>query len=164
MPLSPEILVTLPGIGTYTASAIAALAFNQPAAFIETNIRTVFLHFFFPKQDRVADRDLLPLVKSTLDLSNIREWYYALFDYGAMLKKKHSPAGKSAHYRKQSPFQGSNRQLRGQVIRLLLAQRAITEKELIRHLKQDTSRVKGILNQLQDEGFLEVIKGTIRLR
>jgi A/G-specific adenine glycosylase len=164
IPSSPEILITLPGIGTYTASAITALAFNQPVAFIETNIRTVFFHFFFPQQDNVSDRDLLPLIETTLDTANIREWYYALFDYGAMLKKKHSRAGNSAHNRKQSPFQGSNRQLRGQVVRLLLAERSMTERALISHLKQKATRMKPILCQLKDEGFIDSIDDTIRLR
>ncbi|UCG84215.1 MAG: A/G-specific adenine glycosylase, partial [Dehalococcoidia bacterium] len=48
LPSSEKVLVKLPGIGPYTASAIKAIAFNQPAVLIETNIRTVYIFFFFP--------------------------------------------------------------------------------------------------------------------
>ena len=87
---SPTRLTTLrtfPGIGEATAGALAAFAFNQPVVFIETNIRRVFLHCFFPGQSGVRDREILPLVDQTLDRQRPRPWYYALMDYGAMLKR-----------------------------------------------------------------------------
>lgn len=156
LPSTPEVLATLPGIGRYTASAIAALAFNQPTAFIETNIRTVFLYFFFRDTKEVADRDISPIVEATLDRANPREWYYALFDYGAMLKRKEKLSATSAHYRKQSPFKGSNRELRGQILRLLLANSAISEDEVIKQLNHSPVRIKKNLQQMQKEGFIAI--------
>ncbi len=47
LPRDAEHLMALPGIGPYTAGAIRAFAFNEPEIFIETNIRRVFIHFFF---------------------------------------------------------------------------------------------------------------------
>src|SRR5574337_224310 len=47
LPSSVETLMTFPGIGRATASAISAFAFHIPAVFIETNIRRVFIHVFF---------------------------------------------------------------------------------------------------------------------
>ncbi len=47
LPSSVETLMTLPGIGRATASAISAFAFHIPSVFIETNIRRVFIHGFF---------------------------------------------------------------------------------------------------------------------
>ncbi|MEK6794327.1 MAG: A/G-specific adenine glycosylase, partial [Spirochaetota bacterium] len=44
IPRSVEALETLPGIGHYTARAVCAFAFNIPSVFIETNIRSVFIH------------------------------------------------------------------------------------------------------------------------
>ena len=70
LPGEPEILETLPGIGKTTAGEIAAFAFNYPSVFIETNIRRVFIHFFFPELDKVKDSDILPLVEQTLDRAN----------------------------------------------------------------------------------------------
>jgi A/G-specific adenine glycosylase len=164
LPSSPDILITLPGIGPYTASAIPVFAFNQPHAFIETNVRTVYLHFFFSNRSRVNDKEIMPLVEATLDRTNPRKWYFALFDYGAMLKSAENPDRKSAHYRKQSPFKGSNREIRGQIIKLLLSDSITTEKELVGHFKQNPARVKRNLYQLHKEGFLTIADGDIRIK
>ncbi|MFC1509819.1 A/G-specific adenine glycosylase, partial [Candidatus Omnitrophota bacterium] len=111
LPSSPDLLKTFPGIGPYTAQAITAFAFNKPAVFIETNIRCVYIHFFFNSRTEVKDGDIFPVVEQTLDSGNPRKWYSALMDYGVMLKKEHlNPGRKSAHYSKQSRFEGSDRQ------------------------------------------------------
>ena len=121
LPSSHDTLCTLPGIGPYTASAIRAFAFDQPAVFIETNIRTVFLHFFFPESNEVHDRSLLAIVEETLPRKAFREWFYALMDYGAYLKAEgYSLNKQSSHYRPQTRFEGSLRQVRGKIIRELL--------------------------------------------
>lgn len=155
LPSSEHELIELPGIGRYTASAILAFAFNKPTVFIETNIRRVFIHFFFQERALVRDSEILPLVEKTLDRSNPREWYYALMDFGVMLKTKtENPNKRSAHYRKQSPFQGSNRQVRGMILSLLLRKPEITESEIVRELKSDPERTKENLTALQNEGFV----------
>ncbi len=105
LPDSQDELVRLPGIGPNTAGAIIAFAFNRPAVFIETNIRSVFIHHFFPEQDSVRDAQILPLIKATLDRDNPRIWYWALMDYGVMLKETTgNPSRRSAHHARQSPF------------------------------------------------------------
>ena len=122
-PDTPEELDALPGIGPYTARAVCTFAFNKPEVFIETNIRSVYIFFFFPHEntESVADKDLLPLIEKTLYRENPRLWYYALMDYGAALKKKvENPSRKSSHYTKQSRFEGSLRQARGAIIRSLV--------------------------------------------
>ena len=155
LPSSEDKLIRLPGIGKYTASAILAFAFNKPTVFIETNIRRVFIHFFFQERTLVRDAEILPLVEKTLDRSNPREWYYALMDFGVMLKKKiENPNRKSAHYRRQSPFHGSNRQVRGMILKLLLRKPEITESEIIRVLKSNPEKIKENLSVLQKEGFV----------
>jgi A/G-specific adenine glycosylase len=123
VPEIPEILILLPGIGPYTSGAIACFAYNYPAVFIETNIRAVMLHFFFNDRKDVNDREIFPILKSTLDRENPRKWYWALMDYGAALKKlTTNPNRRSAHYTRQSPFEGSFRQVRGMVIKVLVSQ------------------------------------------
>jgi A/G-specific adenine glycosylase len=155
LPCEPEILETLPGIGKTTAGEIAAFAFNYPSVFIETNIRRVFIHFFFPGQDKVKDSDILPLVEQTLDRANPRIWYYALMDYGVMLKKLfQNPNIRSAHYQKQSPFQGSNRQVRGAILGLLASRGELTASELAANSGQDEKRITKNLHELEQEGFL----------
>jgi len=155
LPSSPEMLKTLPGIGTYTASALAAFAFNRPTVFIETNIRTVFIHFFFQNKKEIKDSEILPLVEKTLDTSHPRRWYYALMDYSVMLKKQYkNPNQRSAHYHKQTPFNGSNRQLRGMILKMFTCETSMSERELVQKLKTDPERVKNILIQLHNEGFI----------
>ena len=156
LPSHPDELKKLPGIGSYTAAAIATFAFHQPTIFIETNIRTVFIHFFFHDHDTIKDTEILPLVEQTLDTAQPRRWYYALMDYGAMLKQQHpNPNRRSAHYHKQSAFRGSNRELRGMILRTLTRESTMSDRELVQTLNTDSERVRGTLVQLQDEGFIE---------
>ena len=156
LPASREGLLGLPGIGQYTASAILTFTRNHPNVFIETNIRRVFIHFFFPDREQVADTELLPLIEKTLDTSNSREWYYALMDYGVTLKKtQENPNKRSAHYRRQTPFHGSNRQLRGAILRTLLGEPGLSKAELIAKLNMDPVKTANNLSLLLKEGFLE---------
>ena len=81
LPSSEKLLVTLPGVGKYTASAIAVFAFNQPVILLETNIRTVFLYFFFTNKTEVKDIEIIPLIEKTVPKANPRRWYNALMEY-----------------------------------------------------------------------------------
>lgn len=120
MPSTESALVALPGIGKNTAGAILAYAFNQPAIFIETNIRTVYIHHFFADKQGIDDREIITLLAKTLDAGQPREFYWALMDYGTYLKQAHGNLNKlSKSYARQSKFHGSKRQIRGAVIRLL---------------------------------------------
>jgi A/G-specific adenine glycosylase len=164
IPSSPETLKALPGIGAYTASAIVALAFNLPTVFIETNIRTVFIHFFFKERNSITDREILPLVDRTLYRENPREWYYALFDYGAMLKKEKSNNYMSAHYLKQTPFKGSNREIRSQILKVLLTHNCISEDKINYYVKHSPVEINKNVKQLAKEGFLSIAEGYISIK
>ena len=121
LPDNPDILVNFPGIGKATAASIIAFTYNKPTIFIETNIRRVYIHHFFSEAENISDNDLLPFVERTVSKDNPREWYYALMDYGTYLKTQIiNPNRKSKHYTRQSVFEGSNRQIRSQIIKLLL--------------------------------------------
>jgi len=148
-------LKALPGIGAATAASILAFAFNQPVIFIETNIRRVFLHSFFPGEQRVHDTQLLPLIEAALDRENPREWYYALMDFGSALKKKTAnPNRRSAHYQRQSKFAGSVREMRGNIVRYLLDHRSCDELTLQQLWPDAELRIRTALEQLTAEGFL----------
>ena len=156
LPNNPEILITFKGIGPATASSICAFAFNRPTIFIETNIRSVFIHSFFKGREKVDDKELLPLVQATLDHENPREWYYALMDYGVYLKKeKGNPSRKSKHHTKQSKFEGSDRQVRGAIVRAVTRHGQLSESDLFIATKEpDETRFSRILAQLATEGFV----------
>lgn len=123
IPHSQDELAKLPGIGPYTATAILAFAYNKPAICIETNIRSVFIyHFFKNRKSGVRDEEILPLIKKTLDVKHPRLWYTALMDYGARLKQQMpNPSRKSAGHTKQSRFEGSFRQMRGLILKIISA-------------------------------------------
>ena len=155
VPSSESVLHTFPGIGKTTASAIAAFAFQRPTIFIETNIRRTYIHFFFSKQKNVKDSDILLIVKKTFDATNPRIWYYALMDYGSILRKNHpNPNRNSAHYRIQPPFKGSDRQIRGMILKMLLAKQVLTLSRLILKTNQNPARMRRILSRLLKEGFI----------
>ncbi len=156
LPDDPEVLVTFSGIGPNTAGSICAFAFNKPVVFIETNIRTVFIHLFFKDRDEVHDKELLPLIEQTLDYENPREWYYALMDYGVFLKKQlPNPSRKSKHHTKQSKFEGSDRQIRGMILRLLTRHSHMPATQLADATKKESRRVNKILLDLEREGFIK---------
>jgi A/G-specific adenine glycosylase len=155
LPADVDLLVTFPGIGRATASSIAAFAFNLPVVFIETNIRRVFIHFFFSGTDTVSDADLLPIIGQSLYKENPRVWYWALMDLGSALKKTvPNPNRRSVHHSKQSPFEGSDREIRGVIIRRLLAEPEMSEKQLLAIRIEDPARIKKILAALISEGFI----------
>jgi A/G-specific adenine glycosylase len=151
-------LVAMPGIGFHTAGAVLAYAYNEPAVFIETNIRTVFIHHFFPGQEKVSDADLLPMIEQSLPEGRAREWYWALMDYGTHLKQNVGNAARlSASYSKQSKFHGSRRQIRGQVLRLLGRAGAQTLEQLQQEIADE--RLASVLDDLANEGFIESANG-----
>lgn len=155
VPNSIEALDALPGVGHATACAVCAYAFNKPVVFIETNIRSVFIHFFFKESTVVSDNDLMPFIEKSLDRSNPRQWYSALMDYGAFLKKTEpNPSKKSKHYVKQSSFEGSNRQLRGNILKLNLQNPKITIKTIGNVLHQKKDVVKKVYDKLKGEGLI----------
>jgi A/G-specific adenine glycosylase len=156
LPADVDILATFPGIGRATASSIAAFAFNIPVVFIETNVRRVFIHFFFKDTDTVSDAEILPLVKKALYRENPRVWYWALMDLGSALKKTiPNPNRRSVHYTKQSPFEGSDRKIRGSILKLLLKQQFLEEVEIIGCVAEDPHRVQRMLEALEEEGFIK---------
>lgn len=156
LPNDPDILVTLPGIGKATAASICAFAFNAPTVFIETNIRSVYIYFFFAGRTAVDDKEIVPLIKATLDENRARDWYYALMDYGVMLKKNLvNPSRKSKHYTKQSKFEGSDRQIRGMILKILTQQDApILYRDLVKALPKDSEKISKIINALTEEEFI----------
>ena len=161
LPASTELLTNLPGVGKNTAAAIVVYSFNQAVVFIETNIRTVYLHHFFKHQNQITDAQLIPYIEASLDEINPREWYWALMDYGSYLKQTiPNPNVRSKHFTRQSAFEGSVRQIRGQIIKLLTVGPVSLTK--LQNTIVDT-RLITVLGSLQDEGLISQRGSTYRL-
>jgi A/G-specific adenine glycosylase len=163
-PKTPEELQKLRGIGPYTASAVAAFAFNADTVLIETNIRTAVTHHFFAKKKHVHDTEVLAVLREVFPKGKSREWYAALMDYGAHLKRSGVRLNaKAKGYVKQSAFKGSAREARGAVLKEL-AKGSTAEKRLMGLLGDD--RVADITAQLQAllrEGMVQKTGASYRL-
>ena len=175
MPAETAALEALPGIGPATAAGIRAFAFDLPGVYLETNVRTVFLHELYPNAESVPDRELVPLVRDTCppDASDPeddpRTWYYALLDYGAYLKRTvPNPSRRSRGHTRQSRFEGSHRQKRAELLRVLLAHRGdeaggadfetIFQELVSAELQAGRNAigepdVRALLDELEREGF-----------
>lgn len=154
-PRSHKELMQLPGIGHYTAGAILAFAFNTAVPIIETNIRTVYIHHFFKERTDVHDKELLLRIEVTLDREQPRVWFAALMDYGVHLKKTYGNASvQSRHHAKQSSFKGSDREIRGAIIRYLAVHEIATARTLQTRVRQDGDRIQAQLKRLVAEGLI----------
>ena len=175
LPSDPSTLEKLKGIGHATAREMITFSYNIPTVFIETNIRRVFIYFFFNQKSPVNDSEIISLVEKTVYKENPREWYYALMDYGVMLKKKFpskNPNKKSKGYRKQAPFKGSNRELRGKILDIILKNPGIELENIINRIKflnkeltirTLSEKIKNNIMKLEEEGFIVNIDGKLKV-
>ncbi len=156
-------LISLPGVGRATAGAVLAFAFGEAHPFVETNIRSLLLHHFFPGEERVSDARILRLVEHTLDHDDPRSWYYALMDYGAWLKKRYpNPSRRSARHARQGRFEGSDREARGRIVRAL-TELSLDGKGIAGRTGLDPDRLASNLARLVDEGLVVHEKGKYRI-
>lgn len=164
LPRTTEELMKLPSIGPNTAASICAFAYNQPTVFIETNIRTVFIHHFFTDIQSVDDKDIIPFIEKTADQNKSREWYYALMDYGSYLKKDIGNLNtKSVQYRPQSKFKGSNREQRSKILEKI-RQAPIQIKSLYSLGKDKVQINKNVISLIKEGFIIKNSKGYLSIR
>lgn len=173
LPRTADELQQLPGIGPATAAGVVAFAYNKPAVYLETNVRSVFLHELFPTAEGVSDKELLPYVADTCPTEDPRAWYYALLDYGAHLKAQGvNPSRRSKHYARQSAFEGSHRQKRSFVLKSVLSSpEGIARSSIMSDLNAaerkaerapvDVDHFAGIVAELIQEGFFHEQDGLL---
>lgn len=160
LPDVPVQLQRLPGIGPATAASIAAFAFHKPVVFIETNIRSVYLHHFFPGEQRVPDTAIIGIAARCLDKKNPYAWYSALMDYGTSLKRHTgNPSRRSRHHSRQKAFAGSDRQVRGAILRVLLGHPGQSIRAIAASIGEPRERTESILERLCREGMVSAARG-----
>lgn len=168
-PKEEQLLVELPGLGTYTARAILVFAYKQNIAAVDTNIRKTITHFFFdgkPQKEKiiqsVADQ-LVPKGKSW-------EWHQALMDYGALALPRTvnpDPIGVNREQiTKKKPFKDSNRFFRGRIIDIL-REKEMKELELIDDCAREYDRsedfIQSILQGLEKDALIVRKNGILTL-
>lgn len=160
LPCDESALRALPGVGPATAAGVLAFGFGRHAAYLETNVRAVFLYELFADADGVRDREIAPLVEAAAAVAEergigAREWNYALLDYGAHLKRTQpNPSRRSAHHTRQSAFEGSRRQKRARLLRAVMDAPGASADELASDLRLESSLTLDLLEELRAEGFV----------
>jgi A/G-specific adenine glycosylase len=155
-------VLRLPGVGKNTAGAIMAYSFNKPVLYIETNIRTVFLHHFFSDGEIIDDAGIIGILDKTIDREHPREWYWALMDYGSFLKRHgHGRLQQSKQYKKQSALKGSVREVRGQIVKALSGT-DMTMTDLQANVTHD-ERFTAALMGLKKDGLVMETAGKLHL-
>lgn len=155
-PAAEKGLLALPGVGPYTAGAILTFAYNQPVVLLETNIKSALLWHFFNKKELVTESEIKAVATKVVATDNPREWYSALMDYGAYIKKTYGNQNqRTTDYVKQSVFAGSDRQIRGAILRAV-STRSMTSKQLEKQLSAFASeRILKQVTHLEKEGMIE---------
>lgn len=158
VPIDTSLLEELPGIGPYTARAVAIFSGNRQLTCIETNIRRVFIHYFFADVESVSDAEILPLLELALPPDRSREWHWALMDYGAYLKSAvKNPNRRAKGYAVQSKFEGSLRQIRGGILKHL-AEGPKNLVQVVEYIQREEDKILAVLETMKNEGFI-VCKG-----
>ncbi len=169
VPTTRDELLSLPGIGPYTASAIRIFAYNERDICIETNVRTVFIHHLFPgTTHKVHDAQLEPYIAyCVVQVDSPRDFYAGLMDYGSYLKNTlPNPSRKSVHHTKQKTFKGSNREIRGELLRVILQSPkslSVLLSLVSKKLARDSHSVAIALDQLLAEKILRMHAGKVHI-
>ncbi len=152
-PRDVEGLKQLPGVGEYTASAIACFAFNEQIAVVDTNVRKVILTKILRRENQAemaTEKTLQAIAEQLVPKGKAYEWNQALMDYAsAMLKHERIPIPK------QTSFIGSDRYYRGQIVKLLLEYKAVSIKNVGEILHKDKAFIERIVEGLEKDGLVQ---------
>ena len=164
-------LRTLPGVGPYTAAAVASMAFGDPVPAVDTNVRRVVARAMLGRDPQdVAPSELQQAAESWLSRRDPGAWNQALMDLGrevcrplprcascpvrAGCRFRGRPPGRARRTRRQPAFDGSFRQLRGAVVRLLLRERSATVASIVRTTRRSRPEVRRAVGALASEGLV----------
>ncbi len=174
-PKTERELLSLPGIGPYTARAVLCFAYDKQVAVVDTNVRKVILTQFLHGQPdhtmrlgdasrlSVDEKHIASLADALLPVGKAYEWNQALMDYAsAVLKKEKIPV------QKQSTFLGSHRYYRGKILKELITRKTILYEDLGLLLKKDFTAedeawLNGLVKELTSEGFVVVTPKGVEL-
>ncbi len=161
MPTDPDELLKLPGIGPYTSRAVLIFAFNRPLITIDTNIRRVLIHELRLPSD-IGAKELEEIALQVLPKRRSRIWHYALMDYSRLALPRRIL--RIPPLSRQSKFQGSLRQIRGEIIRRLTSQHSVRLSTIAAALGRTPEDVLLAAKALEKEGLVIVRRGTVILR
>ncbi len=159
-PKDRDVLLTLPGVGPYTANAVLSFAFNLPFPCIDTNIRRILLHELqLPESTSITK--LYSIAESLIPKNKSCIWHNALMDYGSSVLTAKKTGIKALT--KQSKFLHSRRWYRGQIMKIVVKEKKISLNKLSKLLKKEKTFLVSILDELQKEKLVKVVKNQITL-
>jgi A/G-specific adenine glycosylase len=153
----------LPGVGPYTAAAIASFAFGEQVAVDDTNVRRVLSRW---SGQHLAGTALREAAQAAIT-GDAATWNQAMMDFGATVCRPTPrcdvcPVARwcadPTLYRpppRQSRFQGSDRQVRGAVLRALGGHGWVDHTDLVTATGHGTDRVEAALETLVADGLVE---------
>ena len=151
LPRSPAGLQALPGIGPYTARAVLIFAHNDDLAAVDANVRRVLTHELALPID-LPPRELQAIAHAALPPGRSRDWHNALMDYGAMVLTARATG--IAPRTRQSTFEGSRRQYRARLLRLLLQRGPLSIDELAGALSLEPAVARELVRLLASDGLV----------
>jgi A/G-specific adenine glycosylase len=181
VPKDLEALRRLPGVGPYTAAAIAAIGYGRPIAALETNVRRVCARVFRGREpDELPTAVIAEVATAWLDGASPGSWHQAVMDLGRLVCRsaprcpmcplaagcRFRAGGRSGRTssRPQGRFEGSTRQVRGAIVGALRRRRSLDPAGLTAATGHDPDRVATATRSLLAEGLLEQTRtGRLRL-
>lgn len=166
-------LSSLPGVGPYTAAAVASLAFGEPVAAVDSNVARVVARVSRGAESHeLTPREIVGIADEWLDAAAPGRWNSALMDLGRDVCRPRDPRcdecalepacsfranGRAASppRPRQGPFEGSFRQLRGAIVHALRGREASSLRELARITGSDRDRVRLAVAALTRDGLVE---------
>ena len=160
----------LPGVGPYTKNAILSFAYGDSVLAIDTNLERIITRYF--GVDDAKDY-LKRYSQSLLKKVNSKDLNQAFMDFGSMVCTSLSPSCDicpletecSKYFSKikksYQKFEGSNREIRGKVLKLLLNEDQISKEELTNKLGEEEEKLNKALHGLQKDNLLIIKKNNI---
>lgn len=180
IPRAKDELLELPGVGAYTAAAVASMGFGEPVPVVDTNVRRVVsrVHLGIEGHEAPAE-EVWALADAWLDRGDPATWNQALMDLGREVcrPKPHCdvcPLARVCRFRRsgavarrgpkrQGPFEGSTRQVRGAVVNALRSNPSLTPARLVAETGFARDRIDAAVGTLVVDGLVEVGSGRVRL-
>jgi A/G-specific adenine glycosylase len=175
-------LLRLPGVGPYTASAVASIGYGDPVAALDGNVRRVVARAMRGAEpDEVAAADLASDAQAWLDPTAPGDWNQAIMDIGRLFCRpaprcEDCPLASRCRFRsvgrvgrssgrRQSPFEGSARQVRGAVVEVLRqTHRSVSAEALAARTGYGLPAIVDATASLAREGIVERTRsGRLRL-
>ncbi len=151
-------LLELPGIGSYTARAVLAFAFNRGVPVVDTNIRRVLIHEL-GLDEGISSKEMEMIAQQCIPRGKSCEWHNALMDYGALHATAYATGIESLS--KQGKFAGSTREVRSGIVRYLLEKKSAGREEL--RERYCHVEFNAIVEKMMREGLVTEKEGKIVL-